>query len=225
MTGASAPLDVALATLASKDRYKLMIGLVIPRPIALVSSRGTAGIDNCAPFSFFNVLSEDPPLVIVSVETRKDGSPKDTARNIRETGVFCVNLVDEAIADPMYVCSLDYPPEQSEAPAAGLTLVPCTDIPCPRILEAPASLECRLFRTVDVGTQRLLAIGEVMRIHAREGIVDPATHRVNAAAYHPVGRLYGNLYTRQHDRFTLPTGTPEAETLHVKGRKPAAAAE
>jgi len=225
MSGTAPPVSVALAALAPKDRYKLMIGLVIPRPIALVSSRGAAGIDNCAPFSFFNVLSEDPPLMIVSVEARKDGTPKDTARNIRETGVFCINLVDETIADPMYVCSLDYPPEESEAPAAGLTLAPCIDIPCPRILEAPASFECRLFRTVDVGTQRLLAIGEAVRLHTREGIVDAATGRVNAEAYHAVGRLYGNLYARQQDRYTLPTGTPEAETLHPKSRKPLPAAE
>ena len=215
-------MNVSLAALAPKDRYKLMIGLVIPRPIALVSSRGTAGIDNCAPFSFFNVLCEDPPLLIVSVETRRDGTPKDTARNIRETGVFCVNLVDESIADPMYVCSLDYPPDEPEAPAAGLTLAPCVDIPCPRILEAPASFECRLFKTVDIGTQRLIAIGEALRLHTRAGIADPATHRVEASAYHPVGRLYGNLYAHQRDRFTLPTGTAEAETLHPKGRKPAA---
>ena len=107
-------MDWNFATLETAKRYKLLAGLVIPRPIALISTQSAAGVVNAAPFSFFNVMADDPPIVIVSIENRVDGRMKDSGRNILESGEFVVNLVDEAIAERMHGCAADFPPEVSE---------------------------------------------------------------------------------------------------------------
>ena len=111
-------------TLEQPLRYKLLVGLVVPRPIALVTSVGVNGIINAAPFSFFNVFSEEPPLLVLGLQSRPDGTIKDTPANIRETGAFVVNLVDEALAEQMNICAVDFPSGESEIEAAGLDLVP-----------------------------------------------------------------------------------------------------
>src|SRR5947209_1958729 len=103
------------ATLPQPLRYKLLVGLVVPRPIALVTSTGPGGTVNAAPFSFFNVFSEEPPLVGLGLQSRPDGSIKDTPANIRETGAFVVNLVDESLAEQMNVCSIDFPPRRARS--------------------------------------------------------------------------------------------------------------
>ena len=194
-------LEWDFGTLGAAGRYKLLVALVTPRPIAFVSTRGRDGVDNAAPFSFFNVLAEDPPVVIVSIEHRADGRPKDSGRNIRETGEFVVNLVDEALLERMHLCSVDFPPGVSEFAETGLTAVPSRKVAAPRIAEAPVSLECRLHTRVPF-EKRDLVIGEVVWLHACDGIVDPATLRV-ADDYAPVGRLYANRYTRTRDRVAL----------------------
>ena len=162
---------------------------------------------NAAPFSFFNLMGEDPPIVVVSLESRADGSIKDTMRNIRRSGEFVVNLVDEAIAAAMHQSSADYPPEVSEASAVGLSLAP-RDVAVERIAEAPASLECRVLQTVAIGPTRRIIIGEILRLHVRDGLADPATKRIREDAYHPVGRLYANSYVKTRERFSLPPAIP-----------------
>lgn len=198
-------MDVRLADLAPKERYRLLIGLVIPRPIALITTKGADGVDNAAPFSFFNVMGEDPPIVVVSLEARADGAVKDTTRNILASGEFVVNLVDEALADAMHVCSGDFPAEISEIDRAGLTLRPSVDVAPACIAESPVNLECRVHQTVEMGPRRLIVIGEVVRLHAHDDIVDPATKRIHDGAYKPIGRLYANLYCRTGERFALPS--------------------
>jgi flavin reductase (DIM6/NTAB) family NADH-FMN oxidoreductase RutF len=197
------PFEADLAALAPALRYKLLAALVVPRPIALVTTVGPDGLVNAAPFSFFNVFSEDPALVILGIQARADGTPKDTLKHIRETGIFVVNLVDEAIADQMNVCSVDFPTDMSEIEAAGLTLVPGVSVPVPRIAEAPAALECRHHMTLEVTSRRHLCIGAVVRLHARPGIIDPARLHVNLDAYKPVARLFGNFYARLGEKFAL----------------------
>jgi flavin reductase (DIM6/NTAB) family NADH-FMN oxidoreductase RutF len=187
--------------LARSERYKLLVALVTPRPIAFVSTRGRDGVDNAAPFSFFNVLGEDPPIVIVSIERRADGRSKDSGRNILDTGEFVVNMADEALLERMHLCSVEFPPETSEFAQAGLTAAPSRRIAAPRIAEAPVSMECRLHTRVPF-EQRDLVIGEVVWLHVRDGIVDPATLRVGED-YAPVGRLYANRYVRTRDRVAL----------------------
>jgi flavin reductase (DIM6/NTAB) family NADH-FMN oxidoreductase RutF len=196
-------LSLKLADLAPRQRYKLLGGLVVPRPIALVTSLSRDGTVNAAPFSFFNVFSEDPAIIALGVNSRPDGTPKDTVLNLRATGEFVVNLVDEAIAEAMNVTAIDFPPGESEPEAAGLELAASVQVKPPRLAAAPASFECRRVVGLTFGADRELVIGEVVGVHIRAGVVDPETLNVDYAALRPVGRLSGNGYARQHDTFEL----------------------
>jgi flavin reductase (DIM6/NTAB) family NADH-FMN oxidoreductase RutF len=202
-------MDLRLAELPPLERYKLLIGLVIPRPIAWVSTWNENGVANCAPFSFFNVFSEEPPLCLVSFNRRSDGQMKHTLKNIRRTGEFVVNLADESTAEAMHVSSYEIPEEESEFEKAGLTPVPALLVRHPRIAEAAASLECKVERRIEFGAEREVVIGEILLVHAREGIIDPATKRVSEAHYKPVGRLFASRYCTTRERFNLPGPLPE----------------
>jgi flavin reductase (DIM6/NTAB) family NADH-FMN oxidoreductase RutF len=195
--------SVSFADLAPRDRYKLLCATIVPRPIALVTTISPDGVVNAAPFSFFNVFSEDPALIVLGLQHKPDGDAKDTTRNIALSGVFVVNLVDEALAEAMNVCSVDLPPGESEIAAAGLTLVDGVEVPVPHVAEAPFALECRREVSLAFGAQREILVGEVLRLHARPGLLEADGWRVNAERYHPVGRLFGDLYARQSDRFAL----------------------
>src|SRR5918996_1957560 len=192
------------AELSPSERYKLLGGLVVPRPIALVTTRDKDGRANAAPFSFFNVLAEEPPLVVLGLGVNAAGSAKDTTNNIRDSGEFVINLVDEAIAEAMNIYAIDFPPEISEIEVAGFRLLPGESIARARIAEAPVSMECRRLVTLQPGPERYIVLGEVLVIHVREGIVDPATLRVDRDAYAPIGRLFGGGYVRTRDRFEMP---------------------
>jgi flavin reductase (DIM6/NTAB) family NADH-FMN oxidoreductase RutF len=191
------------ATLPQPQRYKLLVGLVVPRPIALVTSVAPGGIVNAAPYSFFNVFSDEPPLIVLGLQSRPDGTVKDTPANIREIGAFVVNLVDEALAEQMNICAIDFPRGESEIDAAGLNLLAGTVVSVPRIATAPVALECRHYLTLEVSRERRLCIGQVVCVHVRDGIVEPDTLRVDIAAYRPVARLYGNYYARLGEVFEL----------------------
>jgi flavin reductase (DIM6/NTAB) family NADH-FMN oxidoreductase RutF len=199
----TAPFEADLTTLSPARRYKLLAALVVPRPIALVTTVSPDGTVNAAPFSFFNVFSEDPALVVLGLGARSDGTPKDTLAHVRETGAFVVNLVGEAIAERMNLCAVDFPPDISEVDAAGFTTLPGVSVPVPRIAEAPAALECRHYMTLEPARRRHLVIGQVVRVHARPGIIDPERLHVNLDAYKPVARLFGNLYARLGEIFEL----------------------
>jgi len=201
-------MDLELARLPVLERYKLLLGLVIPRPIAWVSTWSENGVANCAPFSFFNVISEDPPLCIVSFNRRSDGAMKHTLKNIRRTGEFVVNLADEGTANVMHASSAELPETESEFAKTGLTPVPATMVKHPRIGEAAASLECKVERRIEFGPERELVIGEILLIHAREGIVDPATKRISEEHYRPIGRLFASRYSTTRQRFDLPGELP-----------------
>lgn len=202
-------MDIELAGLAPQQRYKLLIGLVFPRPIAWISTVGESGVANCAPYSFFNVFSDDPPLVVVGFGRRDSGSLKDSLANIRRSGEFVVNLVDEPLANAMQLSSGDFPPEVSEFAQAGLTPEPASVVGQPRIAEAVASLECRVFRRIEINAGRELVVGEVLSIHARDGIIDAQRLRVSEALYRPIGRLFGSRYCTTRQRFDLPGPLPE----------------
>jgi flavin reductase (DIM6/NTAB) family NADH-FMN oxidoreductase RutF len=196
-------LNLQFADLAPRQRYKLLCGLVVPRPIALVSSLSPAGVVNAAPYSFFNAFSENPALIVLGLQHNEDGTPKDTTRNIHVSGEFVVNLVDEGIAEAMNITATEFPSDMSEPQIANLRLAPSTLVKPPRLADAPASFECRRMVGLAFGPQRELLIGEVIGVHVREGIVDPATLNVDFAALRPVGRLCGNMYARQRDMFEL----------------------
>jgi flavin reductase (DIM6/NTAB) family NADH-FMN oxidoreductase RutF len=186
---------------AKLDNYKLLTNLVVPRPIAWVTTLDPAGSINLAPFSFFNAIGSDPLYVVIGIGQRGDGSPKDTAQNIQSTGEFVVNLVTEDLLDAMNISAADFPPDQSEVTAARLHAAPGIRVKTPRLAESQASLECKLFRAETLGANTLI-IGEVVMFHVADHLVGPRFHINNFA---PVGRLGSpSAYCRTTDRFELP---------------------
>lgn len=183
-------------SLSKRERYQLTISLVVPRPIGWISSRSADGLTNLAPFSFFNAFSATPLLVGASIGRRRTG-PKDTLTNIRATGEFGVNLVDDAHLDAMVRTSGDWPADTSEFEVAGLRPRPAARIDVPLVADAVASLECRLFREVELGdSTNVLVIGEVVAIHLGERVrLDPETCHVDVHSIRPVGRLGRDEYT------------------------------
>lgn len=186
-----------------KRAYAILSGLVTPRPIALVTTLGPDGVVNAAPFSFFNVFGANPPYLAFAPADRDDGTPKDTARNIRLNHEFVVNLVDEGIAEAMNKCAASLPYGVSELQSAGLTTAASSVVKPPRLAEAPVSLECVEHSTIEIGRNRLV-LGLIKRVHAREGLIDPQTMRVNQEQLHVIGRMAGpNWYCRTMDRFEM----------------------
>ncbi|MGW8265945.1 MAG: flavin reductase family protein [Longimicrobiales bacterium] len=183
-------------TLTSRGRYELLTSLVVPRPIGWISTRSASGRLNLAPYSFFAALSATPPLVGVSVGARR-GVPKDTLRNIRDTGAFCVNVVSANLLEAMNTTSADVAPEVDEFELAGLTPLPGEVVDAPRVSEAPASLECVLEKEVGLGdSANTLVIGEVKAVHLSGGLETvPGRLAVDPVSLQPVGRLWGDAYT------------------------------
>jgi flavin reductase (DIM6/NTAB) family NADH-FMN oxidoreductase RutF len=174
---------------AHADRaYPILAGLVVPRPIAWVTTLHENGTVNAAPFSFFNVFGDDPPLVIFAPGDRDDGTPKDSARNAKRTGEFVVHLVDESVVETMNRTSAPHAPGVSEAEHEGLTLVPSSVVAVPRIAAAPAALECKVHSIQEIGTNRLV-LGIVHRVHVRDELIDPEKLRIRQEVYHPIGRM------------------------------------
>jgi len=193
-------MHFALNDLKATDRYKLIAGLVVPRPIAFVTTINKDGQHNAAPYSFFNAFSEDPPLIVLGVGANTRGEDKDTGVNIRDGNEFVVNLVDEPLAEAMNICAFDFPPEVSEIDVAGLELL---TIAPSRLKAAPVSMECIHYQTLHPGRNRYLVIGEIKVIHVADDVIDPETLRVDRNRYAPIGRLFGGGYCRTHDRFEI----------------------
>jgi flavin reductase (DIM6/NTAB) family NADH-FMN oxidoreductase RutF len=191
-------IDPSLHSVA--DNYKLITNLVVPRPIAWVTSLGPHGVVNLAPFSFFNAISSNPVYLIISVGHRDDGTPKDTAANILRGGDFVVNLVTEDLLGAMNISAVDFPPDESELTAASLHAAPSARVQTPRLAQAQASLECTLHSAQTLGANTLL-IGEVVMFHVADDLVGPRLHINNFA---PIGRLGSpSLYCRTTDRFDV----------------------
>jgi flavin reductase (DIM6/NTAB) family NADH-FMN oxidoreductase RutF len=187
------------------ELYRILTGTVIPRPIAWVSSRGENGVDNLAPFSFFNVVSVNPPMVAFSPGYKVDAVTKkliekDTLKNIRASGEFVVNLVDHSLAEKMNLSSSDLPSAQSEFDLAGLERASAAKVRCPLVAAASVSFECRLFHIHELGGSTLI-LGEIVAIHLKDGIWQNGT--VDLSLFQPVGRLGENLYCTINDRFEI----------------------
>lgn len=183
--------------------YPILVSLVTPRPIAWVTTISPEGIVNAAPFSFFSVLGATPPIVGICPGNREDGTPKDTAINIRATHEFVVNLVDEAMAEAMNTTAAPLPYGESEIAPAGITTAPSSVVKPPRIAESPASLECAEWGTLQIGENRLV-IGLVKRVHIRDEFFDAKTLRVVTENLNLVGRMASpDWYCRTRDRFEM----------------------
>lgn len=196
-------IDLAASALSAAAAYKLLVGIVVPRPIAWVSTINETGGINLAPFSCYTFVSNDPPMVAVNCGLR-DGILKDTQRNAVRSGEFVVNVVSEDLASPMHQSSADFPPETSEAELLGLELAASVTIRTPRIAAAPIALECRLHQVLEFGNLRSqLVVGEVIHFRIAEALYRDG--KVDAMGWRPLARLGGPNYARLGEMITLPT--------------------
>lgn len=209
-------MDIDPALLPPPERYKLLIGGIIPRPIAFVSSISPDGRVNLAPFSFFNGVGSDPMTLLFCPANKPDGSDKDTLRNVLPpaeggTGEFVVNTVSEAFARQMAACAEPLPYGEDEFDLSGLTPTPAARVRPPRVAQSPLSFECvthqviRLNPGVPAGGN--VVIGRVVHVHAADGVVNERRH-VDPAAMRAIGRMGGLGYCRTRERFEMPMGRP-----------------
>jgi flavin reductase (DIM6/NTAB) family NADH-FMN oxidoreductase RutF len=186
----------------TRARYNLTAGIVVPRPIALITSVNEHGLVNAAPFSAFNFMGTDPPLVAFcpGLYTVNPPVPKDTRRNVLATGEFVVNMVNEDLLGAMTIAAATFPPNVSEIDAMGVTLVPSVDVRPPRIAESPAHLECRVVRDLDLGDNKII-FGEIVRLHIREDLIDLDRLYIRYDKLNFVGRTAGGggVYSRTRD--------------------------
>jgi flavin reductase (DIM6/NTAB) family NADH-FMN oxidoreductase RutF len=183
--------------LSGAERYKLMAGCIVPRPIAWVSSLSADGVGNVAPYSFFNMMGASPPLVVLGTMRQEDGRLKDTAANILETREFVVHLVSEPMLAPMNTTCIDAPPEVDEAALAKLEMRASQMVTPPTIASAPAAFECRLFDFLDAQPETVLLIGEVVAMEIADAFIDAERLRPDPYAMQLIGRVTGpGSYTR-----------------------------
>ena len=196
-------MDLDLEYEYADRAYQFLVSLVTPRPIAFVTTLSPDGRINAAPFSFFNVLGASPPICAFAPANRENGTPKDTAINVRATHEFVVNLVDEAIAEAMNKCAASLPYGENELVHAGLTTRPSSVVKPPRIAESPASLECVEWGTLQIGDNRLV-IGLIKRLHVRDELFDAEKKRINSEKLKVIGRMAApHWYCRTRDRFEM----------------------
>jgi flavin reductase (DIM6/NTAB) family NADH-FMN oxidoreductase RutF len=199
--------EVDLTRLAPMARYKLLTAVIIPRPVAWVTTLDRSGRVNAAPFSFFNLFGQDPALIILGLEHQRDGSgPKDTARNIAETGEFVVNIATPDLVEAMVGTAASYPADISEPEVLGLDLTPSKLVAPPRLSAAPAAIECRLRDTLRYSHERDIVVGEAVALAARDGLVDTERMHVNWDGDFPIARLFADRYARLEEigRHAIP---------------------
>jgi flavin reductase (DIM6/NTAB) family NADH-FMN oxidoreductase RutF len=203
-------LEIDINALPAAEQYKLLSSTIVPRPIALVTTYSEEHGDNAAPFSLFNLMGEDPPVLVLGLQDKPGRAGlKDTTRNIRDTGQYVVHLVDEDLAQAMNICAVDFPSDTSEIIEAGLTLTPSSVVKPKRIVEAPIAFECEKLGFLQINAHRNIAIGKVVRMHVRDGLLDPATNYIDTQKYRPIGRMFGRLYTRTRDHFEMIVPSPQ----------------
>lgn len=191
--------------LSPREIYKILIGTVVPRPIAWVTTASTDGLVNAAPYSFFNCLSADPPILALGVENWADMRFKDTAHNIRMTEEFTVNIVADALVEAMNITAIPFPSHINELEQAGLTTIAGANVKCPRIAEAPVAFECRRHVGIAIGKSREIILGLVVAIHIRDDILDRERFHIDPRALDAVGRMGGHGYAQTRELFDLPT--------------------
>lgn len=195
-------MEIDFEAITEYQRYKLMASLIVPRPIALVTTLGPDGTVNAAPFSMFNMLGEEPPIVMLSINRLADGTLKDTAVNIPREKEFVVHLADEAIAQQMHRCGERFAADISELDEVGFTAIASSRVKPPRIAQAPVAFECELWETLTTASRHIF-IGKVLMLHARDELIDLETWRVRLQHYFPVGRFGASDYITTRERFQM----------------------
>lgn len=201
-----------MASLAARKRYKLLASLVVPRPIAWVSTLSSRGIVNLAPYSFFNVMGHDPAVVALGILEHPQKALKDTVCNITQTERFTVNLVTEELAPQMNQTATDLPYGASEADMAAVALCPGVANGVPGIAHSPVRLECQLMQTISTRTQQKIVLGEVLSLYIQDDLmIDPSTATIDLDAHTPIARMGGaGFYCRTTDRFNITR--PDSQT-------------
>lgn len=209
-------MEFDFTTLQAADRYRLLTSFVVPRPIALVTTKTPTGHDNAAPMSFFNVFAQEPPILILGIQGRGGELEKDTTANLRRTGEFVVNMVDATIAHQMIICGTALAPEIDELQLAGLTAIPALQVKVARVAESPCAMECLVERILDY-PGRAIVLGRVVQMHVRDDCLDTAGRYVVPEAYQPLARLHADNYIIPDRQFQLKKSaemaTAEAEFL------------
>jgi flavin reductase (DIM6/NTAB) family NADH-FMN oxidoreductase RutF len=187
-----------------KDCHDLLVGAVLPRPIAFVSTIGANGVNNLAPFSYFTVLSSKPPILGFGIGSKRDGGKKDTLENLEFSGDFVINVVTENLVEAMNQTSGDYPPEVDEFQVAGLTPGKSDLVQSPRVTESPINIECRLKQILQFGDAPRInrfVVGEVVRIHIKKELLEG--NIIRAERLKAIGRMGGDFYCRTQDLFEM----------------------
>jgi flavin reductase (DIM6/NTAB) family NADH-FMN oxidoreductase RutF len=190
--------------LSPRERYKVLTSFVLPRPIAWVTTIGPTGVVNAAPFSFFNVFCESPPICMFAINQRPDGRVKDTLVNIQRTNEFVVNIADEPLARAMHESSGDFPSDVSEPNYLGLKLAPSNKIAVPRLADTPWAMECKTWKIMNVNDDRYFIMGQGINFYIRDELWDREAMRVHMERYHPMGRMFADRYCRTDDRVIFP---------------------
>ncbi|MEM6896542.1 MAG: flavin reductase family protein [Pseudomonadota bacterium] len=197
-------LSVDFDALPPAIRYKLLTAVVIPRPVAWITTLNPDGSANAAPYSFFNVFGQDPALVVLGLQHKADGSAKDTPANIGSSGEFVINIANVALTEAMVATATAYAPGVSEPEALELALAPSSKIATPRLAEAPVALECRRVVSLTFSQERELLVGEVIGLTAMDGLIDTDTWYVDWQGNWPIARLFGERYARLEEIGAFP---------------------
>jgi flavin reductase (DIM6/NTAB) family NADH-FMN oxidoreductase RutF len=203
-------MNLDLNTADKKERYKLLMSSILPRPIALVTTQDDQGIVNAAPFSFFNIMASTPAIVVLGIDSKSPGVPKDTVRNMQLTKEFVINMVSEDIVEKMSLCSTPLPAGEDELKFSGLTAAPSIQVKPPRIAESPINMECRIVEILDIGHDRNIVIGNIVHYHIDDQFYDAQNGYVLVEKLGLVARMHGkSFYLRSHDIFEIdrPSGS------------------
>lgn len=201
---------VEMAGLTRKEKFRLISGSVMPRPIALVTTLNSDGSCNAAPFSAFNYMSDDPPVAALGIDRYGDesrlrnGEVKDTLRNVLERGDFVINMVDLDLLPQAVGCATDFPSGLSEVKALGMVTEASALVSAPRLAASPIAWECRKLSLIDIGPARCILLGEIVAMHFRDGLLDKGALKVNSDCFQPIGRLGGPNYATTNQRLALP---------------------
>lgn len=197
---------IDLDELTASERYKLLTALVIPRPIAWVTTVSSEGINNAAPYSFFNVFGQDPAVIILGLEHKGDGTAKDTENNINLLNEFVVNLVSSKVLGNMVDTAAAYAPGESEPDILGLSLTPSKKVKPPRLTDSPVAIECERIMSLSLSRERSILLGRAVGIFAKDGLIDSTTLQVDWANDYPIARLFADQYAEisRIRRFSIP---------------------
>lgn len=208
-------MEIDPKILVGRERYKVLTALITPRPIALVTTLTADGMVNAAPYSFFNMMCDEPPIVVLGVMRDVPDTLKDTARNLKESGEGVIHLTDMSTAEAMNDCATNFPSDMSEVEHAGFTLSDSVRVKVPRLAECPAALEVTFREAVKISDQREILIAEVVHIHVKDTYYDAEKNYI-LPHYQALGRLSGSDYAETSQRFSMPR-VPYAEW--VKGKR------